>query len=132
AMAVEHPARVLSLTSIMSTTGRRDLPPAKPEAMAALMMPPPVDREGSIERAVTVFRTIGSPGFPFDEERVRRRAARSYDRCFNPAGVARQLVSILASGNRKDALKSVRVPTLVIHGADDPLVSVEAGIDTKE
>jgi pimeloyl-ACP methyl ester carboxylesterase len=132
ALAITHPARVRTLTSIMSSTGNPDLPPPKPEAGAVLMTPPPADRAGSIERAVTVFRTIGSPGFPFDEARVRDVAGRSYDRCFNPAGVARQLVAILASGSRKEALKSVRVPALVIHGADDPLVSVAAGIDTAE
>ena len=126
-VAIEHPRRVRTLTSIMSSTGSPDLPPARPEAMAALLSPPPVGRSESIERAVSVFRTIGSPGFPFDEEHVRERAARSYDRCFHPIGVMRQLVAILASGDRTEALKSVTIPTLVIHGADDPLVPVEAG-----
>lgn len=131
-VAIEHPSRVRSLTSIMSSTGNPNLPPARPEAMAALLTPPPPDREGSIERLVAVFRVIGSPGFPFDEERFRRIAGRSYDRCFNPAGVVRQLVAILASGSRKDQLRSVRVPTLVIHGADDPLIPVAAAHDTAE
>jgi pimeloyl-ACP methyl ester carboxylesterase len=76
---------------------------------------------------VRTFRAIGSPGYPFDEARVRRLAAASYDRCFHPAGTARQLVAILASGDRTEALRGVRAPTLVIHGANDPLVSVSGG-----
>jgi pimeloyl-ACP methyl ester carboxylesterase len=132
AMAIEFPARVLSLTSIMSTTGNPNLPPAKPEAMSVLLEPLPTTRDEGIARAVSVFRTIGSPGFPFDEAEVRERAALSYDRGFNPGGVARQLVAILASGSRKEALGAVRAPALVIHGKDDPLVPVEAGRDTAE
>ena len=130
AMAIAHPTRVLSLTSIMSSTGDRSLPPARPEAAAVLLLPAPTDRAGNIERAVHVFRTIGSPGFPFDEARVRELAARSFDRCFHPAGAARQLVAILASGSRTEALAAVAVPTLVIHGRDDPLIAVEAGLAT--
>ena len=131
-LAIEHPHRVRTLTSIMSTTGHRDLPPGRPEAMAVLMTPAAEDREGSIGRALKVFRTIGSPGFPFDEARVRRVAGLSYDRCFHPAGVARQMVAILASGSRHERLGSVGVPSLVIHGADDPLLPVEGGIDTAQ
>lgn len=129
-IAIEHPSRVRSLTSIMSTTGHPELPQAKPEAMAALLTPAPPDREGNIQRGINVFRTIGSPGFPFDEARARERAGRSYDRCFNRAGPARQLIAILASGSRRESLKSLTVSALVIHGADDPLIPVEGGIDT--
>ena len=132
AMAIAHPTRVLSLTSIMSSTGDRSLPPARPEAAAVLLLPVAAGRAANVERAVHVFRTIGSPGFPFDEARVRELAVRSYDRCFHPAGVARQLVAILASGSRREGLAGVSVPTLVIHGRDDPLVPVEAGLDTAE
>ena len=131
-VAIDHPHRVLTLTSIMSTTGNPDLPPATPEAMSALLMPPPADREGNIARSVEVFRTIGSPGFPFEEERIRDRAARSYDRCYHPAGAVRQMVAILASGSRKEALREVKQPALVIHGVDDPLVPLAGGIDTAE
>ena len=129
-LAIERPARVLSLTSIMSTTGDRELPRARPEAVAALLEPPPRDRDGAMARAAKVFRTIGSPGFPFDEARVRERAGRSYDRCSHPAGVARQMLAILAAGSRAPALRHVRVPTLVIHGTEDPLVPVAHGIET--
>jgi pimeloyl-ACP methyl ester carboxylesterase len=126
-LAIEFPDRVRSLTSIMSTTGNPTLPPPQPEAMSVLLAPPPTDRAASIDRTVTVFRTIGSPGFPFDEDDVRERAALSYDRGFNPAGTARQLVAILASGDRTDALHRVRAPALVIHGTEDPLVALAAG-----
>jgi pimeloyl-ACP methyl ester carboxylesterase len=131
-VAIEHPKRVRSLTSIMSTTGNPDLPPARPEAGAVLLAPPPSDRDGAMVRAVSVFRTIGSPGFPFDEERVRRIAGVSFDRAFDPAGVGRQLVAVLASGSRKRKLGALRVPALVIHGADDPLIPVPAADDTAE
>jgi pimeloyl-ACP methyl ester carboxylesterase len=130
ALAIDFPQRVLSLTSIMSTTGNPQLPPPKPEAMGALMAPIPSTRDEAIARSVFVFRTIGSPGFPFDEGEVRELAARSYDRGFHPAGVARQLVAIMASGSRVEALRAVRAPALVIHGAADPLVPVEGGRDT--
>jgi pimeloyl-ACP methyl ester carboxylesterase len=129
-LAIEHPSHVLSLTSIMSSTGNSELPPATPEAVAALLSPFPENREQAMDRAVRIFRTIGSPGFPFDEPRVRDRAARAYDRAFHPAGVARQLVAALASGARTELLRSVKCPALVIHGKEDPLVPVEAGIDT--
>jgi pimeloyl-ACP methyl ester carboxylesterase len=131
-MALEHPDRVLSLTSIMSTTGARDLPPAEPQAMAVLVTPVPATKAENVERAVGVFRTIGSPGFPFDEAAVRRRAARAFDRGFHPSGVARQLVGIMASGSRREKLRALRVPALVIHGTQDPLVPFACGVDTAE
>ncbi len=129
-LAVRHPARVRTLTSIMSSTGAPDLPPAKPEAMQILLTPAPTDREGNVDRAVQANRVIGSPGFPFDEARIRARAARAYDRCFYPAGMARQMIAVLATGSRREAVRAVRAPTLVIHGTADALVPVEAGIDT--
>jgi len=126
-LAIEHPARVRTLTSIMSTTGDASLPQARPEAMAALLTPAPTERAAAIEHGVRLWRTIGSPGFPFDESWVRARAALAFDRGQSPAGVARQLVAILASGSRRASLAAVRAPTLVIHGAADPLIPVEAG-----
>ena len=129
-LAIRHPSRLLSLTSIMSTTGNPEVPSATPQAMQVLLTPVPSEREAYIERSLRTWRVIGSPGFPFDEERIRRRSARSFDRAFHPAGVARQLVAIIASGNRKDALRDVTVPTLVIHGDADPLARVEGGRDT--
>jgi pimeloyl-ACP methyl ester carboxylesterase len=129
-LAIRKPERVRSLTSIMSTTGDSSLPPPTPEAMSALIQPPPPDRDGAIEAAVRVFRTIGSPGFLFDDARVRAKAALGYDRCFHPEGVARQLAAIIAHGSRVEALCKLRVPTLVIHGDADPLVSIEGARDT--
>lgn len=129
-LAFRHPSRVRSLTSIMSTTGNPALPPPTPDALAVLLAPPADDREGNIERSVVTWRTIGSPGFPFDEAGTRMRAACLYDRCFYPAGVARQLAAILAHGSRVERLRGVAAPTLVIHGADDPLIPVAGGRDT--
>jgi pimeloyl-ACP methyl ester carboxylesterase len=131
-LAIEHPARVRTLTSIMSTTGHRDLPPARPEAMALLVTPIPPDRESALERSVQVSRVIGSPAYPSDEAELRALAGRVYDRGVNPPGFARQLVAILASGSRREALAAVRTPTLVIHGEADPLVPFEGGRDTAE
>jgi pimeloyl-ACP methyl ester carboxylesterase len=131
-LAIRHPQRIRTLTSIMSTTGNPALPPAAPAAMRVLMTPAPTQRAAYIEHHVEVSKVIGSPGFPFDAEAVRARAARVFDRGVFPAGIARQLVAILASGNRKAALASVRAPTLVIHGTADPLVPIAGGRDTAE
>ena len=132
AMAINHPSRILSLTSIMSTTGRSNLPQPKPEALKILMTPTPEERDAYIDHSVHIWRTLNGSGFPFDEQKVRERAAIAYDRSFYPQGVNRQLMAILASGSRKEKLKSVKVPSLVIHGGDDPLVPLEGGKDTAE
>ena len=131
-MACRHPTRVLSLTSIMSTTGNPGLPQGKPEAMAALTTPAPDGRDAIIENGVHVVRTIGSTGFPFDEEMTRRFSAEAYDRSYYPQGMARQMVAIVAQEDRRPSLAGVKVPTLVIHGDADPLVPVEGGIDTAD
>jgi|TARA_Y100000310_G_scaffold332724_1_gene408839 pimeloyl-ACP methyl ester carboxylesterase len=130
AMAIRNPARVKSITSIMSSSGDPDLPPASMEAVAALTKAPPTTREDAIESSIETLKVIGSPGFPLDEERVKARAARSYDRSFYPAGMARQMAAIVAHGNRKPQLCALELPALVIHGNADPLVPVEAGKDT--
>jgi pimeloyl-ACP methyl ester carboxylesterase len=132
AVAIRYPKRVLSLISIYSNTGNPKLPQPKPEVMEVLLTPPPEEREASIEHQMKIFRTIRGPGFPLDEEWHRSLAEKSFDRSFYPQGKVRQFVAILASGNRKPDLASVSVPTLVIHGADDPLVPVEGGKDTAE
>jgi pimeloyl-ACP methyl ester carboxylesterase len=129
-LVLRHADRVRSLTSIMSTTGNPDLPPPQPDALAALMRPRVEEREAAIEQAVSLQRLIGGTGFPFDVERTRRLAERSYDRSFYPAGITRQLAAVMASGSRAPALASVKAPTLVIHGDADPLVPVEGGRDT--
>ncbi|HEX5713191.1 MAG TPA: alpha/beta hydrolase [Solirubrobacterales bacterium] len=126
-LAIEHPERVRSLVSIMSNTGSRwtGLPSRK--AMAILLGRPPKGREAAIERAVRTFSVIGSPGFPFDEERVRRIAGRSYDRGHGAAGVVRQLHAVTASGDRTQALRQASVPATVIHGNRDVLVRPAGG-----
>lgn len=126
-MAIRHPARVASLTSIMSTTGDPALPQARPEIMSVLLAPPPRGREAAIEHGINIWRTISGPGFPFDEEWTRQKMALSYDRCFCPEGSMRQLVTILTQNDRTSALTRLTTPTLVIHGADDPLVPVACG-----
>ncbi len=131
-MAIKHPKRVRTLTSIMSTTGDPKLPPPKPEASQILFSPAPTERTAFIEYWLKVSRILGSPVFPFDEERIRGYAGHAYDRGPNPAGFGRQFAAILASGSRKGALKSVNIPTLIIHGDADPLIPIEGGIDTAE
>lgn len=126
-LAIRHPHKVKTLTSIMSTTGAPDVGQPSPETIALLLTRPPLDRDSVIEYGVATSRVLSSPGFPFDETRARARATASYDRGFNPVGVGRQLLAILASGDRTSALRSLRVPTLVIHGDRDPLVTKSGG-----
>jgi pimeloyl-ACP methyl ester carboxylesterase len=126
-MAIQHPDRVRSLTSIMSTPGDPNLPQGKPEVMAVLLAPPPVGREAAIEHGIKIWRTISGPGFPFDETWTRKTMSLSYDRAYCPQGVMRQLVAIMAQEDRTPALRKIAAPTLVIHGADDPLVPVVCG-----
>lgn len=130
-VAASYPERTLTLTSIMSTTGNRALPPAQPAAMAALLgRPMSGDRATVIDYGVMVSRAIGSPGYPGEEERLRARVGRDFDRSFYPVGAARQFAAIVADGDRRERLKAITAPTLVIHGEDDPLVPVEGGEDT--
>ena len=117
----------------MSTTGGRDLPPASPAAMTMLNTPQPnpyEDLEAFLTRAVTSSRTIGSPAFPAEEAEIRARAEADFRRSYYPLGFARQYAAVLASPDRRAKLAGVKVPTVVIHGADDPLVPVEGGRDT--
>jgi pimeloyl-ACP methyl ester carboxylesterase len=130
AVAIRHLSRVLSLISIYSTTGNPEVPQPKPEVIGLLITPPPAEREAFIEHMLGLFKTIAGPGFAVDEKWTRKIMAGSYDRCFYPQGMARQLVAILTHGNRGPALASVKVPTLVVHGTSDPLVPVEGGKDT--
>jgi pimeloyl-ACP methyl ester carboxylesterase len=126
-LAIRRPERVLSLASIMSTTGDPSVGQPHPEALPALLTRPPDDRAGFAEYAVRAWRVIGSPGFHADEDAVRALAGAMFDRGIHPDGTARQLVAILASGDRTEALRRVTVPTLVIHGTDDPLIDVSGG-----
>jgi pimeloyl-ACP methyl ester carboxylesterase len=126
-VAVEHPARVRSLTSIMSTTGEPDVSQPSPEARQALLAAPARTREEVLDRAVTNSRVIGSPGFEIDEAEVRQRASLAFDRAYDPPGLSRQLLAVWASGDRTQRLAGVRAPTLVVHGDSDPLIPLAAG-----
>lgn len=130
-IAIEHPERVRSLTSIMSTTGDPDVGQPNPEILPLLLQAPPPDREGAVANAVAVSTTIGSPDH-LDVDRLRAGAERAYDRSFYPRGVGQQLVAILASGSRSDRLRKLETNTLVIHGDIDPLVNVSGGERTAE
>lgn len=130
-MVIHHAGCVRTLTSIMSSTGNPALPPSKPEAIAVLLEPAPAGRADYIESSVRISQVLGGE-LPLHEASVRENAERFFDRGLSPAGTARQLAAVLASGSRIDALRSVSVPALVIHGDADPLVPVEGGIDTAD
>jgi pimeloyl-ACP methyl ester carboxylesterase len=129
-IAISFPQRVRSLTSIMSTTGNPKVPPPTREASAILMAPPPATKEEFFVRFAQTWKILRGGSFPEDEALDRSRAERTYERGLNPAGVGRQLRAILASGSRKERLRAVKAPTLVIHGSVDPLVRPEGGKDT--
>ena len=129
-VAIHYPKRVLSLISIYSSTGDPEEPQSESEARKFLLAPQTEEREAYIEHGIKFFSTISGPGFPYDEEWLRKFVAQSYDRAYNPEGVARQFVAILAQENRRPELKSLSTPALIIHGANDPLVLVESGKNT--
>jgi pimeloyl-ACP methyl ester carboxylesterase len=125
--AIGHPDRVRSLCSIMSTTGSRRVGHPSYKTFGLLLGKPPREREAAIERVVKTFKTIGSPGYPFEEERVRKIAGRSFDRGHSQAGIARQLHAITASGDRTHQLRKLDLPAVVIHGRNDVLVNPSGG-----
>ena len=127
-------ARTLSLTSIMSSSGRRGLPGPTPAARNALMRAPadPDDRRAVVERGIALMRLIGSPSFPTPERTLRANIERALSRSVSPDGLARQMVAVVASGDRTPLLRKIRCPALVIHGAADPLVPLACGVDTAQ
>jgi pimeloyl-ACP methyl ester carboxylesterase len=129
-MAIHHAERLQSLVSIMATTGDPGLPPPTPEATAVLLKPTPLELGAYIESYAATWKVLRAGSFPLDEARDDSRARANHARGLHPAGVARQILAILASGSRKPALAGVRVPTLVIHGSTDPLVPLACGEDT--
>jgi len=132
-MAIEHPERVRSLTSMMSTTGNLSVGQAAPEVLRELFGgSPPTTRDECIQQMLRASRTVGSPGYPADEEEVAARAGRAYDRCYDPRGVARQAVASVASGDRTEKLRRLKVPTLVIHGLADRMCEVSGGRATAD
>lgn len=132
-VAADHPDRVKSLTSIMSTSGAPDLPQATPEAFAVLTTrapDPKADLEAFIAHGTRNARTIGSPAYPRTDAEIRERIIAEQARAYNPAGVQRQMGAVRATGDRTERLKGIRAPTVVLHGADDPLVPVSGGEHT--
>jgi pimeloyl-ACP methyl ester carboxylesterase len=131
-LAIEHPERVLSLASVMSSTGSSQVGQPTPAAMEALMTRPPDDRAGYVETIVAIRKVIGSTGFEQDEDWIRETAGRAYDRGVNPDGTQRQLVASICSGSRHDRLGEITAATVVLHGADDPLIDSSGGRATAE
>ena len=135
AVAIEHPHRTLSLTSIMSASGAPGTLDATPEAGAVLTAQPPnpaSDFEGFIAHGVANAQVIGSPGFPWPEGALRERVIAEYRRAYNPTGSQRQMGAIRGDGDRTERLGKLNVPTVVLHGADDPLVPLAGGKATAE
>jgi pimeloyl-ACP methyl ester carboxylesterase len=129
-IAINFPDRVLSLTSIMSTVGGPNVVQPEPVVSAALLAPPGQTRDEQVEHSLANRRLIHATGMPFDEARARDKAERAVDRCFYPDGGMRQFAAILAAPDRTAALQSLAIPTLVIHGDQDPLVPPENGRQT--
>jgi pimeloyl-ACP methyl ester carboxylesterase len=126
-LAIDWPDRVASLVSVMSTTGASGVGGPRPEALEVLLRPAPRNREEYVQAALEGHRVTGSKVHRFDEAWLRARKAREFDRAWRPEGVERQIAAILASFDRTEGLRRLRVPTLVIHGADDPLVDPSGG-----
>lgn len=132
-MAIEHPDRVLSLTSMMSTTGNMGVGQASPETLRALFSgPPATTRDEVIQQMLRAVRVIGSPGFPANEDEIAARAGRAFDRGYDPAAFARQGIASIASGDRTERLRHLRVPALVIHGVADLMCNVSGGRATAD
>jgi pimeloyl-ACP methyl ester carboxylesterase len=130
-MAIEHPERVLTMTSIMSTTGEPEYGQATPEAIGALLTPPPSERDAVAERSVATTKLFASPRY-FDPDASRARALAAFDRAFYPEGAMRQMGAIGAGGDRAEGLCALAVPTLVIHGRADTLIQPSGGERTAE
>jgi pimeloyl-ACP methyl ester carboxylesterase len=130
-VAIAAPERVLSLTSIMSSSGARGLPQAKPKVMRALISRPKSNSENDVaNHYIKLFKIIGSPGYPIDIDESRERILDGIRRSYHPEGTLRQMVAIAADGTRPHELAKINCPTLVIHGKDDPLVLHAHGVDT--
>lgn len=126
-VAINHPERTLSLTSIMSGPGGTDSVPPTPEAAEVLMRVPPQTREGRIEHTIWIRQVLSGSGNPFEPEMERKRAERAHDRSNYLVGTGRQLVASLAALSRLQRLAQVKAPVLVVHGVDDPLIPVDNG-----
>jgi pimeloyl-ACP methyl ester carboxylesterase len=129
-IAARYASRTRSMVSIYSTSGRPGLPIGKPEALAMLSAQPEGPaREQLVQHGMKVRKAIGSPGYPTPDAELRGFVEKNVDRAWYPEGAARQYLSVIASGDRVELLKTIKVPTLVLHGEDDPLLPVECGRD---
>jgi len=131
-LAIDHPGRLLSVTSVMSRTGEEEYGQSSPDALAFLMAPPAESRDEYIENHVKALRVYGSKPEWLDDDVSRDRAAAAYDRCFCPQGVGRQMMAVMRDGSRADDLRKVTVPTLVLHGSRDTLIDPSGGRRTAE
>jgi pimeloyl-ACP methyl ester carboxylesterase len=127
-IAIEHPDRLRSLTSMMSTTGDMSVGQPSPDALRQIFGgPPAVTRDDVIQQMLRAFRVLGSPGYPMDEKEAAARTGRAYDRAYDPTGIARQAIASVASGDRTERLRHLKVPTLVIHGLADRMCDCSGG-----
>jgi pimeloyl-ACP methyl ester carboxylesterase len=132
-LASTHAGRVLSLVSMMSSTGNRALPQASPAVMAAMTSPAPhplKDQQGYLAHCVAFSQVIAGPGYPLDASVQREQALAELQRAYNPGGFWRHIAAIAATGDMRSRLSHITAATLVLHGSDDPLVPPEAGMDT--
>jgi pimeloyl-ACP methyl ester carboxylesterase len=131
-LAIDHPERLLTMTSVMSRTGEDGYGESSPEALALLVGPPATSRDEAIENQVAAIAVYGSDPAWIDDADTRARAAAAYDRCFCPEGVGRQMRAVMADGSRAEGLRNVTVPTLVMHGSRDTLIAPSGGRRTAE
>jgi pimeloyl-ACP methyl ester carboxylesterase len=129
-IAIQHSHKVMSLTSIMSTTGNRKLPRPRAKMAKALLKRMPKTREQYLENAIQLWKLLNGDIMPFEEDRVLHIVSKGYDRQFFPSGISRQLHTIICAKDRTNALAKIIAPTLIIHGDNDPLVPIEAGYAT--
>jgi pimeloyl-ACP methyl ester carboxylesterase len=131
-LAIEHPDRLLTMTTVMSRTGEPGFGESAPDALAVLTAPPATSREEHIENHVAAISVYGSKPEWIDDDETRSRAAAAYDRCFCPGGIGRQMAAVMRDGSRDEALRSVTVPTLAMHGSRDALIRPDGGRHTAE
>lgn len=131
-LAIDHPERLLTVTSVMSRTGEPGFGDSTPEALAFLMAPPAESRDAFIDNHVAALHVYGSKPEWLDDELARTRAAAAYDRCFHPSGVRRQMMAVGRDGSRDAELKGVELPTLVMHGSRDTLIEPSGGRHTAD
>jgi len=131
-LAIDHPDRLITMTSVMSRTGEPGFGDSTPEALAFLTAAPAASRQEYIDNHVAAIGVYGSTPEWIDDDETRARAAAAYDRCFHPAGVARQMDAAMRDGSRDEGLRAVTVPTLVMHGSRDTLIQPSGGRHTAE